>query len=347
MRAAFIPTAMVLAFASGFGLSGAVCAQSVSDGPRQLSPDDIAKLRARIASDKQAREEEAIRQEEERRIAEAEAEAAADYYYDEPVQSTPAPNLAEVFTKTFSQEYNKNMEIVNRGNANVAAARQGVIDEQRRREAQQRAEAVRREVEAARRKRAEAAAAAAAGARPGSGVSAGGGQAAGTTPASPQATAAEERARKLREQVAAERQRLAEQERQRTMKGFVESSRARDQQQATIGDAVSGKASVSASPTPVAAPRDYGPAKAWCQASENGTYQCMGPLQRMIGWEKSLDYALSTVGCGGGRGYNPTPGTGGKGFDCGRSLRVGDFRMPLYDPFRGGGNPVRVTDSGQ
>ncbi|PZU08019.1 hypothetical protein [Sphingomonas sp.] len=333
------------------GVPGAAWAQA-SDAPRRLGTEDIAKLRARIASDKQQREdaaerarEEALRQEEDRRIAAAEAEASADYSDDEPAQP-PAPNPAEVFARTFSREYTTNMAIVNHGNANVATARQGVIDEQRRREALQRAVVVRREVEAARAKRAQAASVAGApavsAAHPVSPQSA----ATASAPAVSQATSAETRARQLREQAAAERKRLAAAARPAEVATSAVSPASGGTNPNVMARAGGSAASMPGAGSGMTT-ADYGPAKAWCQASAAGTFQCMGPLSRSLAWEKSLDFALSNVGCAGGKGYNPTPGHGGSGFDCGRALHVGDFRMPLYDPYRGGGNPVRVTKTGQ
>ncbi|PZU26345.1 MAG: hypothetical protein DI584_11920, partial [Stenotrophomonas sp.] len=149
----------------------------------------------------------------------------------------------------------------------------------------------------------------------------------------------------MRANVAAERKRLAEEreraaatERERVMRPFVEASSR--QQVQTMSSA--GRAAVSTTPKTSIAPPDYGPAKAWCQASNAGTFQCMGPLQNLLSWYPSLETALSQAGCPGGEGYNPTPGHGGSSFNCGRQLKPNDYRMPTYDPYRGGGKPVLV-----
>lgn len=155
---------------------------------------------------------------------------------------------------------------------------------------------------------------------------------------------------RLAQQQAAERKRLAEErereaaaERERVMRPFVEAS---NRQQALAAKPAT-PASVSATSKPVAEVRDYGPAKAWCRARRNEMakqteYQCMGPLQNLLSWYASLDVTLRQSGCPGGEGYPPTPEHGGSSFNCGRQLKVGDLRMPTYDPYRGGGNPVVV-----
>ncbi len=72
-------------------------------------------------------------------------------------------------------------------------------------------------------------------------------------------------------------------------------------------------------------------------------YQCMGPLQKLLSWYLTLDTPLGMSGCPGGEGYAAAPEHGGNGFNCGRKLKVGDLRMPTYDPYRGGGSPTRVV----
>lgn len=84
-------------------------------------------------------------------------------------------------------------------------------------------------------------------------------------------------------------------------------------------------------PEKVEAP-SRGPAKAWCYLTRNDGYRCWGPLQKN-GWGKSLEGALSMVGCPGGSGYEPKVGAGGSSFDCGRPLRGNELVMPDYDPF--------------
>lgn len=74
-------------------------------------------------------------------------------------------------------------------------------------------------------------------------------------------------------------------------------------------------------------------ARAWCMRKKNGEFLCNGPLQNG-GWGSTLKAALRMAGCSNGTGYEPTIGTGGQSFDCGRERKSYEKIMPLYDPFR-------------
>ena len=349
-----------------------LAAPLAAQAPRELSEAQKARLKQSVTQDKasgqKAADEAMARQQQLARDQQAEAErarqqqqAAYEAAYDdsgpEPVQQSGggAAAILNAFTGAFSSEYQKNMDVVNRGNAAVDYNRQQMIAEQQR---QQRQRELAEQQERARQQAARQQAAQ-------QQRMADQQRAANAASTSPAATA--QRNADLQQQAAAERQRLAAErqiqqsaerqkqataqreqeaaaERARVMAPFVGSSR---QQQAANAPGnpgtTAGTASAMAAPKAVATPADHGPARAWCQASEARTYQCMGPLQRSMSWEKTLEYALSVVGCTGGQGYNPTPGHGGSAFNCGRQLQVGEYRMPTYDPFRGGGSPTRVT----
>lgn len=101
-------------------------------------------------------------------------------------------------------------------------------------------------------------------------------------------------------------------------------------------------------PIPPPAARDYGPAKAWCRQRSADVFECHGPLQSIIGMgavdfgTDRLNHALKLAGCPGGGGSTPAVGGGAASFDCGRRLKVGEFWMPRYDPWRSGEMPVKV-----
>ncbi len=157
----------------------------------------------------------------------------------------------------------------------------------------------------------------------------------------------QERQRQAQEAARREQQSNAQAAEQARQRAAQQAEQQRLAQQQALAAKPATPASVSATPKPVAEARDYGPAKAWCRARRNEMakqteYQCMGPLQNLLSWYASLDVPLGQSGCSGGEGYPPTPEHGGSSFNCGRQLKVGDLRMPTYDPYRGGGNPVVV-----
>ncbi len=335
-------------------------------GPRQLSEEDLARLRRNVEASK-ARSVEAQRQAELQRQREElrrqeEALAYDDYYEEdepEPVVDT-ASAVFGAFVGTFSSEMEKKRQqdaqqqrfLDNLRREAEAVDRQRQRDLERQRLAEERAKLERQAEQqrqlAAAQQRQAAATSGGAGMNGASGTSAvaGGSNAATTLTAQQQAAKAREEA--LRANVAAERKRLAE-ERERA--AAAERLRVAGKPQVsaiTTGATPVTPAAVSSTPKPVAEARDYGPAKAWCRARRNEMakqteYQCMGPMQNLLSWYSTLDAPLRMAGCPGGEGYSPTPEHGGSGFNCGRKLKVGDLRMPTYDPYRGGGNPVRVA----
>ncbi|PZU48016.1 MAG: hypothetical protein DI568_08640 [Sphingomonas sp.] len=298
-----------------------------SPAPRQLTEAEQARLKQSIGKDKallqQAVTAAEARQREIERI-DAEAAAAAAYVAVEPEPEVPAQSgggaaaILNAFTTTFASEHQKNMAIVNQGNADVALARQR-LHEQQERERRQREQAEARQREQQRQQQ-EAAARHAASSQS---------EAQAEAQRQQQQRDAQLRDAKLREQAMAERQRLAAQQAQAGSQASPPLSR-------SAGSSGSATAAAGAATA-------HGPARAWCQASKSGSYQCMGPTQKMLSWEKSLAYALELAGCKGGQGYTPTVDGGGSGFNCGRSLRSGEYRMPEYDPYRGGGAPQKVT----
>jgi cytohesin len=141
----------------------------------------------------------------------------------------------------------------------------------------------------------------------------------------------------LAAQKSAERDaRIAQQEREaranaaRQMQGFVASSAAATSYGASGAGA--GEAALGAVEPVKTAPVSRGKARAWCMRKPNGEFWCNGPLQSG-GWGSSLKGALNMSGCPDGFGYEPTVGTGGKSFDCGRELTALDEVVPTYDPF--------------
>ncbi len=324
--------------------------------------------REQLAAEAKAAEEARLAEAEQRRL-EAEAARAEAYANEDltPRRNEPTQSNANVifnaFTSTFKSEYQKNMSQVREGNARVDAAQRAMVAEQRRKDAEQaRLAAERHQQQIAQQQRQAEAQRQAATQR----------QASSNAAASAAQQAQQARMAEMQRQAAAERVRLAaEREQQakaesaRVMASYTESSK--NQRGNATGTALAsggatgtagqgggtgngftkaGTPSLMPEPKKEVAQADYGPAKAWCRANDNKAFQCMGPLQRSLSWENTLAYALEVVGCKGGFGYNPTPGTGGSGFDCGRKLSVGDYKMPLYDPWRGGGNPEKVKEGG-
>lgn len=337
------------------------CPLPAQAAPRQLSEEQLATLRRNMEKGKtlsaQAQQA-AARRQEEARIAQAQDALAyddEDWGDDEPLPS-PGGGFADVlgtFTSTLSSEMAKKQQQDAQQQQFLDTVRRQAeaVDRQRQRDQERQrlaAERAQRERQAQQQQQArqvaqrQAAAGgvgtAATAVPPGSGSTA-----VNAAPGQLQAAPAREAA--LRANVAAERKRLADEreraaaaDREQVMRPFVEASR---RQPASSGTSA-GTAMVSSAPKAGSAPVDHGPAKAWCQASNAGTYQCMGPLQNLLSWYPSLDVALSQAGCPGGEGYAPTQGHGGSSFNCGRPLKVNDYRMPTYDPYRGGGKPVRV-----
>ncbi len=342
---------------------------SAQQAPRQLSEKDLARLRsgverskelsAEAASRAEARrqEEQSQRQQEALRRQEEQLAYEDDEYYED---DQPAVDTASAFLGTFIGTLNSEMAKKQQEEAqrqrfldNVrreaeAVDRQRQRDQERQRLVQERARLERqaeqqRQLAAAQQQR--QATASSTGVKAASGIAAGG--TSGSTMTAQQ-QAARTREDTLRADVAAERKRLAE---ERERNAAMERQRvAGKPQAATIatGASTATPASVSSAPKPVAEARDHGPAKAWCRARRNEMakqteYQCMGPLQNLLSWYPTLGAPLGMAGCPGGEGYTPTPEHGGSSFNCGRKLKVGDLRMPTYDPYRGGGNPVRIT----
>lgn len=320
--------------------------------PRQLSEEDLARLRRGVEQNKTlsaqgAQQATAMRQQQELTRRE-EALAGEDDGYDgeeDMPQQNVAANVFDAFLGTLGSEMAKKQQ--------EDAQRQRFLDNVRReaeaveRSRQRELERQRLADERARLARQAQQVAAGQQRAPTVGSTSGRGQPgfSGNNPGPvtnrPQAGNTQEDT--LRANAAAERKRLAEQ-RARAERGDPQSSPSGRPQVAAAATGASPltPASVSHAPKPTAAPEDHGPAKAWCQASNAGTFQCMGPLQNLLSWYPSLETALSQSGCPGGEGYRPTPGHGGSSFNCGRQLKVNDYRMPTYDPYRGGGKPVLV-----
>jgi len=344
-------------------LSGGLSAQQ---GPRQLSEKDLDRLRSGLEKSKElsaqaASRAEAKRQEEQsHRQQEAlrrqeEALAYDDEYYedDEPTVDT-ASAFFGAFIGTLNSEMAKKQQedarrqrfLDNVRREAEAVDRQRQHDLERQRLAEERARLERQ----AEQQRLTAAQQRQSAAGSGDARAASGMAAAGTTSntMSAQQQAARMREDTLRANVAAERKRLAE---ERERNAAMERQRVAGKPQATTTATGAGTATpalVSTTAKPAAEARDYGPAKAWCRARRNEMakqteYQCMGPLQNLLSWYPTLDAPLGMAGCPGGEGYTPTPEHGGSSFNCGRKLKVGDLRMPTYDPYRGGGSPTRVT----
>lgn len=326
--------------------------------PRQLGEEELVQLHRSVEASK-ARSIEAQRQAELERKREElrrqeEALAYDDEYYED---DEPAVDTASAFFGAFIGTLNSEMAKKQQEDAqrqrfldNVrreaeAVDRQRQRDLERQRLAEERArlerQAAQRQLAAAQQRQSAAGS---------GGVRAAGIAAAGTTSntMSAQQHAARMREDTLRANVAAERKRLAE---ERERDAAMERQRAAGKPQAATTATGAGTATpalVSATARPAAEARDYGPAKAWCRARHNemarqNEYQCMGPLQNLLSWYPTLDVPLRMAGCPGGEGYAPTPEHGGSGFNCGRKLKVGDLRMPTYDPYRGGGSPTRVV----
>jgi hypothetical protein len=341
--------------------------------PRQLSEAELARIQGSVQKSKANAAQQA---EQQRQRAELERQQAAlrrqqdalsnddeDWEDDEPQSSSGGgfANVLDAFTNTLSSEMaKKQQEDAQRQRFLDNVRRQAeAIDRQRQRELEQQRlaeERARLERQAQQQRQQQAiaqqqrqSAASSAGGTAATAASATSGSTGNTLTTQQQAAKAREEA--LRANVTAERKRLAEErertaaaERERVMRPFVEAS---NRQQA-LATTPATPASVFTTPKPVAEARDYGPAKAWCRARRNEMakqteYQCMGPLQNLLSWYPTLDAPLGMAGCPGGEGYTPTPEHGGSSFNCGRKLKVGDLRMPTYDPYRGGGNPVRVT----
>lgn len=337
--------------------------------PRQLNEEDMRRLRFSVAKSKERaiaaaaeaeQKQELERQQEElRRQEEALAYDGDDYYEDDEPAVDTASAVFGAFIGTLKSEMaKKQQQDAERQRFLDGVRRQAeAVDRQRQRElerqrlAEERARLERqaqqqRQLAAVQQRQSSASGGNTAAT---TGASATGGNAASTLTAQQQAAKAREEA--LRANVAAERKRLAEErereaaaERERVMRPYMEAS---NRQQALAAKPVT-PASVSATPKSVTEARNYGPAKAWCRARRNEMskqteYQCMGPLQSLPSWYPTLDVPLRMAGCPGGEGYAPTPEHGGSGFNCGRKLKVGDLRMPTYDPYRGGGSPTRVV----
>lgn len=328
--------------------------------PRQLSEEDLAKVRRGVERNKeisaQGEQQAAAKRREDELRRQEEALASDDGYEDDGGDDAPAQsgtaNIFDAFIGTLGSEMAKKQQedlqrqrfLENVRREAEAVDRQRQRDLERERLAQERTRLERqaeqqRQQAIAQQQRQSAANVGNARAIVGTGGI-------GSSSAiSGQQQTAKAREDTMRANVAAERKRLAEEreraaatERERVMRPFVEASSR--QQVQTMSSA--GGAAVSTTPKTSIAPPDYGPAKAWCQASNAGTFQCMGPLQNLLSWYPSLETALSQAGCPGGEGYNPTPGHGGSSFNCGRQLKPNDYRMPTYDPYRGGGKPVLV-----
>lgn len=329
--------------------------------PRQLSDEQLAALARSMEKSREssinAQQAAARRQDELRNAREREAafnDDDGDWQDDPPapVSTGGLANVLEAFTGTLASEMTMKQQQDAQQQQFLANVRREAeaVDRQRRREqeAQRLAEErVRREREqqaqASARQTAGGRATAGAGAAASAGPVAGAdGQRAAGSAAAAADPAAQSREAALRTNVAAERRRLedareqaAAAERLRVMRSSVGTTQGQE-------PSATAPASVSATPRVTPAAKDHGPAKAWCQASDAGTYQCMGPLQNLLSWYPSLDVALSQAGCPGGEGYPPTRGHGGASFNCGRPLKVNDYRMPTYDPYRGGGRPQLV-----
>ena len=350
-------------------------AQSTGNAPRELTEQDIQRLRASVAKSKdraaiaaaeaerQRQEDELKRKQEElRRQEESLAYDDGDYYEEsepEPVVDTASAifngfmkGAGDALARQREADAKQQRFLSNLQREAEAVDRQRQRELERQRLAEERARLERqaeqqRQLAAAQQRQASASGSGAgANGASGSAAAAAGGTATNALTAQQQAAKAREET--LRANVAAERKRMAE-ERERTAAAERQRVAGKPQVPATTtGVAPATPAAVSPTPKPVAEVRDYGPAKAWCRARRNEMakkteYQCMGPLQNLLSWYPTLDAPLGMAGCPGGDGYAPTPEHGGSSFNCGRKLKVGDLRMPTYDPYRGGGNPARVT----
>lgn len=339
-------------------------AASSQQVPRQLGEEELVQLHRSVEASKARsievqRQAELERKREELRRQE-EALAYDDEYYedDEPTVDTASAFLGAFIGTLNSEMAKKQQEDVQRQRFLDNVRREAeAVDRQRQRdlERQRLAEERARLERQAEQQRQLAAAQQRQAAAIGGDLRATNGTTAADATASSMMTtqqqAAKAREEALRANVAAERQRLAAEreraaaaERERVMRPFVEAS---NRQQA-LSASSAGTAAVSSTPKAAAASVDHGPAKAWCRARRNEMakqteYQCMGPLQNLLSWYPTLDAPLGMAGCSGGEGYTPTPEHGGSSFNCGRKLKVGDLRMPTYDPYRGGGSPTRVT----
>lgn len=333
--------------------------------PRQLSEAELERIRnsvqkGKIGAEQQAQVAAAKRAEEERHRREEE-ELSYDneeYEDDEPIVDTTSAFFGALIGTLGSEIEKKRQEDAQRQRFLENVRREAeAIDRQRQRDLERQRLAGERallERQAEQQRQLAAAQQRQAAAIGGDLRATNGTTAAGATASSMMTTqqqAAKAREEALRANVAAERQRLAAEreraaaaERERVMRPFVEAS---NRQQA-LSASSAGTAAVSSTPKAAAASVDHGPAKAWCRARRNEMakqteYQCMGPLQNLLSWYPALDAPLGMAGCPGGEGYTPTPEHGGSSFNCGRKLKVGDLRMPTYDPYRGSGSPTRVT----
>jgi hypothetical protein len=130
-----------------------LAAPLAAQAPRELSEAQKARLKQSVTQDKasgqKAADEAMARQQQLARDQQAEAErarqqqqAAYEAAYDdagpEPVQQSGggAAAILNAFTGAFSSEYQKNMDVVNRGNAAVDYNRQQMIAEQQRQQRQ-------------------------------------------------------------------------------------------------------------------------------------------------------------------------------------------------------------------
>jgi hypothetical protein len=306
-----------------------------------------------------------------RRYAEAEAEAARRAREEEEEEERYAarePSGAEKFNmfmgamnsalESTAAEYRQRQAIADANNARIAAAQEAMRQRNAAAAAERQAEfqrqqAARQTAYAAQLQAAQQNAAAAQAAR-----------AAAAANRQAEAAALQARQAKEREMRIAQQEREARENAQRQMATFVASSREAEARNRTAtasnghGNAIgnddddtsrsAGRRSASAGAGGSAGPRDYGPAKAWCQQPRENVFECYGPLQAIKGLgavdfgENRLQRALDLAGCSAGSGYTPKPGMGGTSFDCGRRLKTDEYRMPLYDPFRGSGRPVKV-----
>lgn len=352
-----------IVFTVAFFFLALPCALPAQQAPRQLDEEDLARLRRGVernkeASARDAQQATARRQQEELRL---QQEALADHHddgyngeHDAPLQGGTT-SVFDAFIGTLSSEMAKKQQEDEQRQRFLDNVRREaeVVDRQRQRELErQRLADERARLERqAQQQRQQAIAqqqrqSAASGGGPGA-VAGSAGRGSTGTAMTVQQQAAKARDDAMRANVAAERKRLAEQ-RARAEATEGRGASGGPQPAATVvGARPATPASVSSIPKAVAAPVDYGPAKAWCRARRNETakqteYQCMGPLQNLLSWYSTLSAPLGMAGCSGGEGYTPTPEHGGSSFNCGRRLKVNDYRMPTYDPYRGGGEPMLV-----
>ncbi|GEM_PF-3167953 len=334
------------------------------NAPRQLSDEQLAALGRSMEKSRESSinaQQAAARRQEELRSARQRDVAVSDDdddWQDEPAPPAPAGGMASVlqaFTGTLASEMAMKQQQDAQQQQFLANVRREAeaVDRQRRREqeaqrlAEERARRERQRQEQQRHEQQHA--------RQIAGTHAATGTGEAVTASRPQSTAgpsatgsvaatanpmAQARQSALQANVAAERKRLEEAREQAAAAERLRVMRSAGDTTRTPQGSATASVSAAASVAPV--PKDHGPAKAWCQASNAGTYQCMGPLQNLLSWYPSLDVALSQAGCPGGEGYPPTRGHGGSSFNCGRPLKVNDYRMPIYDPYRGGGRPQLV-----